>query len=196
MEQIRTKIKHILPLLLALVILISCIPSVQASAASSLTLSGVWRIGSGWGSDVAHGDIRDFEISVDAYVYVNGVKVSLTRIFLDAREPQSLGAGSAGASDRYWDTSGDHYADGGLIYFNKPVTVTDSQAIGFFSTYAWECEPNILSIDDHEEHRHYSIWTSQCVHDKNLFHCCSILLQILFSRRACERKFSRKRALL
>lgn len=165
MEQFRTKIKHILPFLLALVILISCIPPIQASAASSLTLSGVWCIGYGWASDVEHGDIRDFTVSVDAYVYTDGSIRSITEIFLDAREPESIGASWYGGADRMWDTSGDHWADGGLIYFNSPVTITDAHAIAFFSTYAWECEPNILSIDDHEEHRHYSIWTSQCVID-------------------------------
>ena len=165
MEQFRTKIKRILPFLLALVVLISCIPPIQASAASSLTLSGVWRIGSGWAADVDHGDIQDFSISVDAYVYVNGVQRSITQLFMSEQDPQSFGGGTSASSDRYWDTSGDHYADDGLIYFNKPVTITNSHAIAFFTTYAWECEPNILSIDAHEEHRHYSIWTSQCAID-------------------------------
>ena len=110
MEQFRTNIKHILPFLLALVVLISCIPPIQASAASSLTLASQVKILSGWEADVLNGDLREFSISVDAYVYKNGAIVDIVEIFLDPEEPGVLGATLANGSgqDRLWSSSGDH----------------------------------------------------------------------------------------
>lgn len=160
----QSKFKRSFPFLLALVVLISCLPVVPVSAANSMTLEGVWQIGEGWEADVSHGDIRDFSISVDAYVYGNGSMRSITGIFLDSQEPESLGIYyKAGGVDRMWESSGDHYSDDGRIYFNVPVTITDSQAIAFFSTYASPVDPSILSIDGHEVHRHYDVWCSQSI---------------------------------
>lgn len=160
----QSKFKRSFPFLLALVVLISCLPVVPVSAANSMTLEGVWQIGEGWEADVSHGDIRDFSISVDAYVYANGSMRSITGIFLDFQEPEVLGIYyNSGSADRMFESSGYHYSDDGRIYFNVPVTITDSQAIAFFSTYASPVDPCILSIDGHEEHRHYDVWCSQSI---------------------------------
>ena len=169
MEQFRTKIKHILPFLLALVILISCIPPIQASAASSLTLATQVKILSGWEADVLHGDLRPFSISVDAYVYKNGSIVDIVEIFLDAVEPGILGVtlANGGGQDRLWSSDGDHVADGGIIFFRSTLTITDDFACAFFSTYSQSNVLSRLSIDGQVVHEHYSPWSSQSIVDEN-----------------------------
>lgn len=173
---VKNKIKRCFPLLLALVVLISFIPVIPASAASSLTLSGCWKIGSCWEADVEHGDLRDFSISVDAYVYANGSMRSIKGIFLDSRDPEFLGAFyQPGSPDRMWESSGDHFADGGLIYFNTPVTITDSQAIAFFSTYASQVISRRLLVDSTLLHDHYEDWDLYYeISQTGVYFCCEL----------------------
>lgn len=137
MVQIRKKLKRCIPLLLALVVLISCLPAIPVAAAESMTLSGVWKINSGWEQDVESSHLSDFSFVCDAYIIHSGASVPITKIFFDSIEPDFIGCNySAGTVDRIFFSNGYNSTDDGFIYFNQRVTLTDADAIFFFTNYA------------------------------------------------------------
>lgn len=164
----KKKISHFIPLLLALVVLISCLPVVPVSAANSMTLEGVWEISSGWEQSFDEGRISFFEISVDAYVLIQGDKHRVTSISIDEQEPQTLAVSSSLWSERAFESSGYTVTDDGCIYFSRPVTITDPGAIAFFTSYATQdtSQTYKLIVDDHEVHSHFYPWTSQSIVDQ------------------------------
>lgn len=164
----QSKFKRSFPFLLALVVLISCLPVVPVSAANSMTLEGVWEISSGWEQSFDEGRISFFEISVDAYVLIQGDKHRVTSIFIDEQEPQTLAVSSSLWSERAFESSGYTVTDDGCIYFSRPVTITDPGAIAFFTSYATQdtSQTYKLIVDDHEVHSHFYPWTSQSIVDQ------------------------------
>lgn len=163
----QSKFKRSFPFLLALVVLMSCLPVVPVSAANSMTLEGVWEIGDGWEQAYSDGHHSFFSISVDAYVFVDGQKQTVSSIFIDEREPDYVGISNSLWSERGFHDSGVHTVDDGRIYFNKVVTITDRGAIDFFTYYATQDTSHTykLIVDGHEEHSHFSPWFGQSIVD-------------------------------
>lgn len=125
----QSKLKHSLPLLLALVVLISCLPVIPATAADTLSLSGYYTVGS-WSDSVGA-----FSISCDGYVVVDGEQVQFKSIFIDERDNRDLWFTLLDGSEEYFFSyEGQSSTDDHCLYLSS-VTIYDSNAISFFSNY-------------------------------------------------------------